>query len=109
MGRKAAALVLTLVAATVIAHVLLAVGVEKVSLGEAITGTPAALRDKFIHGDFGVTTGGGCRRIGPSDDLTPLCATYPAGAVATMLRQRVPIDLVLLLGSLLLGTLAGIV
>jgi peptide/nickel transport system permease protein len=107
--RRIAVFVATVLVATVLAHVLLAVGVEKTGWGAALTGTPGALSDRFLHGDFGATGGGGCLRIGPAEDDTPLCASYPAADVATMLRQRVPIDLVLLFGSLLVGTLAGIV
>src|SRR3954465_927686 len=105
MGRKVAALVLTLLVATAIAHVVLNGGVAHTGWGDALTSTPGALRDRFLHGDFGETGGGGCSRIGPSDDETPLCASYPASDVATMLRQRVPVDVALLVGSLLVGTL----
>ena len=75
-------------------------------------GTPAYLFDGFIRGDFGATFGGGCKpRAGfppPEDGVKP-CASYPAGEIDDLLRERVPIDLQLLLGGLLIGTLAGVV
>ncbi len=99
----------TVVAATALAHVLLAGGVAKTGWGQALTSTPAGLRDHFLHADFGVTGGGGCPRIGPADDGLPLCGSYPPSDVTTMLRKRVPIDLTLLIGSMILGTLLGVV
>src|SRR4051794_28051731 len=109
LPRRLAALVVTTVAAMAVAHVVVAGGIEQTGWGEALTSTPGALSDRLLHGDFGVTGGGGCRRIGPADDQTPLCASYPPSDVAAMLRQRVPIDLVLLFGSLLFGTLVGVI
>jgi peptide/nickel transport system permease protein len=109
MARRLAVIVFTVVAATALAHVVLAGGVEKTGWGNALTSTPAGLRDRFVHGDFGVTGGGACRRIGPAADETPLCASYPAAEVSAMMRKRVPIDLTLLIGSLLIGTLAGVI
>src|SRR4051812_45326152 len=109
MARRLAALLLTMVAAILLAHFFLAVGVEKTGWGEALADTPSALSDRFLHGDFGTTGGGGCNRVGIAADETPLCASYPPADVATMLRRRVPIDLVLLFGSLIFGTLVGVV
>ncbi len=62
--------------------------------------------DGFVHGDFGETLGGGCDQ---RYDYTALCSSYQETTIAAMLRERVPIDVSLLLGALVLGTLAGIV
>jgi peptide/nickel transport system permease protein len=109
MTRRFVATVLTVVVALALAHVLLAGGVAKTGWGQAVTSMPGGLRDRFLHGDFGATGGGHCARIGPADDETPICASYPAADVATMLRERVPIDLSLLIGSLLVGTGLGVI
>src|SRR4051794_6392241 len=106
--RRLAVFVATVLAAAAVAHVLLAGGVSNTGWGEAITSTPRALSDHFLHGDFGDTGGGGCARIGPAQNDLPLCASYPASEVTTMLRARVPIDVVLLVGSVLVGTLLGV-
>ena len=109
MARRLAVIcVAPLSSPTALAHVLLAGGVAKTGWGQALTSTPAGLRDHFLRGDFGVTGGGGCRRIGPADDGSPLCGSYPPADVTTMLRKRVPIDLTLLIGSMILGTLLGV-
>src|SRR4051794_10439511 len=109
MARRLAVIVLTVLAATALAHILLGGGVQGTGWGTALTSTPAGLRDRFLHGDFGVTGGGGCPKIGPNADETPLCASYGAGEVSTMMRKRVPIDLTLLIGALLIGTLMGVI
>jgi peptide/nickel transport system permease protein len=105
-------LVATVVAAVAIAHVFLNATVEGYRLTTAIRGTPAYLFDGFVRGDFGATIGGGCRprsgSVRPDGDVKP-CASYPAGEIDDLLRERVPIDLQLLLGGMLLGTLAGVV
>jgi peptide/nickel transport system permease protein len=105
-------LVATVVAAVAIAHVFLNATVEGYRLTTAIRGTPAYLFDGFVRGDFGATIGGGCRprsgSVRPDGDVKP-CASYPAGEIDDLLRERVPIDLQLLLGGMLLGSLAGVV
>jgi peptide/nickel transport system permease protein len=42
------------------------------------------------------------------DPCTPLCPSYGAGPVAETFRERVPVDLMLLVGGLALGTLLGV-
>jgi peptide/nickel transport system permease protein len=109
-ARRLGVLVMTVVAAVAIAHVFLHTTVEGYRLTTAIRGTPAYLFDGFVRGDFGATFGGGCRpRTGSvvAETVKP-CASYPAGEIADLLRNRVPIDLQLLLGGALLGTLAGV-
>jgi peptide/nickel transport system permease protein len=102
--RRLGALLLTVVAAVAIAHVFLTWTVEGYRLITAIRGTPEYLFNGFIRGDFGVTFGGGCR---PEDVVKP-CASYPAGEIDDLLRERVPIDVQLMLGGVLLGALMGV-
>jgi peptide/nickel transport system permease protein len=110
-ARRLWVLVATVAAAVAIAHVFLTTTVEGHRLTSAIRGTPAYLFDGFVRGDFGATSGGGCRPrsgfVRPDDRPKP-CASYPAGEIDDLLRRRVPVDLQLLLGGLLLGTLAGV-
>ncbi len=104
-------LVGTVIAAVAIAHVFLNTTVEGHQLTSAIRGTPAYLLDGFVRGDFGATFGGGCQArsgFAPSNGSVKPCASYPEGEIDDLLRDRVPIDLQLLLGGLLLGTLTGI-
>jgi len=112
LARRLGVLVVTVVAAVAIADVFLNTTVEGHRLTSAIGGTPAYLFDGFVRGDFGATFGGGCLPRGgvklPDDRVKP-CASYPAGEIADLLRKRVPIDIQLLLGSLLVGTLTGVV
>src|SRR3954452_15616163 len=92
----------------VIAHVFLATTVEGAGFGAAVADAPAALADRFLHGEFGSTGGGECNLRKLMDEYVPLCATYPAADLATMLRERVPVDVALLLGGLILGMLGGV-
>src|SRR3954468_800360 len=105
MGPKIAALGFTLVAATALAHIFFATTLGATGLATAIADTPSGLVERFVHGDFGATEGGGCNQ---HDDYHPLCSSYAAATIAHMLRARVPIDVSLLLGGLLVGTLAGL-
>jgi peptide/nickel transport system permease protein len=106
MGRRLLELVFTLVAATAIAHVFFATTLSGQGLTAAIADTPSGLADRFVHGRFGATEGGGCNQ---HDDYHPLCSSYAAATIAQMLRTRVPVDLSLLLAGLLAGALAGAV
>jgi peptide/nickel transport system permease protein len=94
--RRLGALVFTVVAALVIAHFFL-----KWTLGDG----GVSLTDRFLHGDFGSTPGHICDR---KDYIPPLCGAYPAAEIRDMLRQRVPVDLSLLLGGMICGTLGGL-
>ena len=101
---------MTVVAAVAIAHVFLHTTVEGYRLTTAIGGTPAYLFDGFVRGDFGATFGGGCRPPQSRHAPTP-SSRAPAIRRArspTSCAHRVPIDLQLLLGGVLLGTLAGV-
>lgn len=108
MGLRVVALVFTLVAATALAHVFFATTLGGRGLGAAIADTPSGLANRFVHGDFGATDGRTCIRKDPTDQYRPLCSSYRADTIADMLRTRVPVDLSLLLGGLLIGTLAGV-
>jgi peptide/nickel transport system permease protein len=106
LARPLGALAATLLVATALGHVFLAATVSGQAWGDAFAQAPGALADRLIHFDFGKTQGGGCNGIGR--EYVPLCSSYPAATVADMLRERARIDVALLLGGLLFGTLAGI-
>jgi peptide/nickel transport system permease protein len=105
MGRKVVAFIFTLVMATALAHIFFAATLGATGLAAAVAETPSGLVDRFVHGDFGATEGGGCNQ---RDDYHPLCSSYGATTIARMLRARVPIDVSLLLGGVLIGSLAGL-
>jgi ABC-type dipeptide/oligopeptide/nickel transport system permease component len=102
--RRVGVLIATVLAAAALGHVFLT-ATDGARLTATAAGTPGWLVDVFIHGDLGHTDGRGCNQL---EEYHPLCPTYVASSVADMLRERVPIDLALLLGGLTLGTLAGI-
>jgi peptide/nickel transport system permease protein len=108
MGRRVVALVFTLIVAVALSHIFFATALGDERLSTAIAATPSGLVDRFVHGDFGATDGRSCIRKDPTDTYRPLCASYTATTIADMMRTRVPIDLSLLLGGLLIGTLAGV-
>jgi peptide/nickel transport system permease protein len=100
-------LVATVLVAVVLGHVFLSASVDEVPLGEVLRGTPAWIGD-VLGGDLGETPGGHCTQIGPFGNYEALCASYEASTVSDMLRTRVPIDLSLLLGGLLVGIALGV-
>ncbi|MBE2317085.1 ABC transporter permease [Solirubrobacter sp. CPCC 204708] len=106
LASRLAALVATVVVATALAHVLFATSLHGVALGAAVREIPGFLADTFLRGEFGDSSGGGCgfSREGTVD----LCATYGAAPVGEMLRERGLVDLQLLIGGLLIGTLIGL-
>jgi peptide/nickel transport system permease protein len=108
LARRAAALVLTTLLALSLAHVLFNGGTDKMSWGAATVDTPAHLLD-IAEGKLGATNGAGCN---PGQRQRPeyivLCVGWGRQTVATMMRQRVPVDLQLILGGMLLGTFLGI-
>src|SRR3954466_10419297 len=108
MVRRLASLLFTMVVAVAVAHVFFATTLEETGLASAVAHTPSALVERFVHGDFGATRGGNCIQKDPTDDYHPLCATYTPATIADMLRARVPIDVSLLLGGVLIGSLAGL-
>jgi peptide/nickel transport system permease protein len=103
--RRVGVLMATVLAAAALGHVFLtATNGER--LTTTIAGTPRFLIDTFLRFDLGVTEG---RRYNQRrDPCTPLCPAYGPAPVAEMLRERVPVDLALLLGGLLIGTAAGV-
>jgi peptide/nickel transport system permease protein len=98
-------LIATVLAAATLGHVFLS-ATNDVPLKSAITTTPRFLVDAFIHRDLGVTEGRSYKQW--RDPCTPLCPQYGPAPVAEMFRQRVPVDLTLLLGGLLIGTAVGV-
>ncbi|HWK25629.1 MAG TPA: ABC transporter permease [Solirubrobacter sp.] len=108
LARRFAALVLTTLLAVSAAHVLFNGGLDRMSWGAAATNTPAHLAD-VVRGELGQTNGAGCN---PTQRRRPefiqLCASWGRQSVAGMMRDRVPIDLQLIVGGLLLGTLLGL-
>jgi peptide/nickel transport system permease protein len=101
------ALVATVLVATVLGHVFLTTVINEEPLGEVLAGTPAWIAG-VLTGDLGETPGGNCPQLGPLGNFEPLCASYTASTVSDMLRERVPIDLSLLLGGLLVGLVLGV-
>ena len=108
-AQRLGVLVVTVVAAVAIAHVFLNTTVEGYRLTTAIGGTPGVpvrwLRPGRLRRD--VRRRLPTARARRTTRVKP-CASYPAGEIADLLRHRVPIDLQLLLGGVLLGTLAGV-
>ncbi len=106
--RRFAALVLTTLIALSVAHVLFNGGLEKMSWGEATVDTPAHLAD-IVQGKLGRTSGAGCN---PGQrylvEYIQLCVGWGPTTVGAMMRSRVPVDLQLILGGMLLGTFLGI-
>ncbi len=102
------ALVLTTLLALSVGHVMFNAGLYRMSFGAAITDTPGHLVD-IVKGELGETDGAGCnpnRRRKP--DAIELCADWERGTVGAMLRHRVPVDLQLVIGAMLLGTFLGV-
>src|SRR5436309_1463220 len=109
LARRLAALVLTTLLALSVAHVLFNAGTDRMSWGAATVDTPAHLAD-IVQGKLGRTSGEGCnpglRRRPENIDL---CTGWGPETVGAMMRDRVPVDLQLILGGILLGTCLGIV
>ena len=105
LARRLAALVLTTLIALSVGHVIFNAGLDQMSWGEAFKDAPGHLRD-IAGGEFGATRGGKCAP--PQIGHIELCTSYSPGEVGTMLRDRLPIDLQLMLGGLILGTGLGV-
>jgi len=106
--RRLAGLALTTVVALAIGHVLFNAGLDRMSWGAAITDTPAHLGN-VVRGELGETDGAACnpaKRQRP--DAIPLCSPWGRQTVAAMVADRVPVDLQLIVGGMLLGTLLGV-
>jgi peptide/nickel transport system permease protein len=107
IARRLAVLVGTVVVATALVHVFLASAVEHVPLGTALRETPGFLTG-FLRGEFGKTDGGGCPPGVPPVLRDPQCGAYGADDIGRMMRQRVVVDLQLVIGGVLLALLIGI-
>lgn len=108
LARRLAALVLTMLLALSVGHVLFNAGLDQMGWGEAIADAPSRLVD-IARGELGFTTGEGCnptkrRRA----EYVELCVAWGPQTVAQMMRDRVPVDLQLIVGGMLLGTLLGV-
>jgi len=104
--RQVGVLIATVLAAAALGHVLIASSGDDETLATAITSTPSYLADTFLLFDLGETAG---RRYDQRrDPCTPLCPAYPPGPVAELFRERVPVDVALLVGGLLIGTAVGV-
>jgi peptide/nickel transport system permease protein len=106
--RRFAILLGTVAIATALVHVFLATAVEQVPLWTALRDTPHFLAS-FLRGEFGTTNGGGCRPREPPFIRDPQCGAYGPDDVGRMVRQRVVVDLQLMIGGLALGLLVGVV
>jgi peptide/nickel transport system permease protein len=102
--RRVGVLVATVLVAAAAGHVFLT-ATDGERFTSAVSGAPRFLVDAFVHRDLGVTEGKGCNQ---RDEYHPLCVTYGRSTIAAMLRERVPIDVSLLLGGLVLGLLGGV-
>ena len=107
IARRLAVLVGTVVVAAALVHVFLASAVEQAPLGETLLHTPRFLAG-FLRGEFGKTGGGGCPPGVPPVLRDPQCGAYGPDDIARMLRQRVVVDLQLVIGGVLLALLIGI-
>jgi peptide/nickel transport system permease protein len=103
IARRLAVLLGTVVVATALVHLFLAAAVEEVPLGTAVRDTPGFLAG-FLRGEFGTTYGGGC----PPALRIPQCGLYGGDDVGRMMRQRVVVDLQLVIGGVLVGLLLGL-
>jgi peptide/nickel transport system permease protein len=105
--RRLAILLGTVALATALVHVFLATAVEQVPLWTALRGTPHFLAG-FLSGEFGTTNGGGCRPREPPFIRDPQCGAYGPDDVGRMVRQRIVVDLQLMIGGLVIGVLVGV-
>jgi peptide/nickel transport system permease protein len=106
LARRLGTLVVTVLTAAAIAHVLFATSIQQAPFGAAVRGVPDYLADTFVRGEWGATGGGGCGA--QSEGVFLLCSSYGAAPIDEMLRERGLVDVQLLLGGLLLGTLLGL-
>ena len=107
-ARRLVALVLTTLLALSIGHVVFNAGLDKMSWGAAAADAPAHIAD-VVQGQLGETTGAGCNpSIRGQIGHIALCSGWEHGSVEGMLRARVPVDLQLIIGGLLLGTFLGV-
>ena len=103
--RRLGALVATTLVAAALGHVFLTTTIEGKRLTHALADAPEFLADGLLRGDLGATEGRHCDQL---TEYNPLCSGYRASTITEMLGERVPIEVSLLLGGLILGTLGGI-
>jgi peptide/nickel transport system permease protein len=107
IAQRLALLVGTVVLSTALVHVFLATAVEHASVGTALRETPSFLAG-FLRGEFGTTHGGGCAEVRPPVLRDPTCGQYGADDVGRMMRERVVVDLQLVIGGVFFALLIGI-
>jgi peptide/nickel transport system permease protein len=103
LGRRFAALVVTTAIALSLGHVIFNAGLDQMGWGAAIKDVPNYLGN-LAQGDLGETPGGGCN---PKERVA-LCASYGGGQITDVLHERLPVDVQLVVGGLLLGTFLGV-
>lgn len=104
--RRLGTLVATVLIAAAVGHAFMASTAGGERFTTAVAGTPAHLAD-MARGEFGSTGGKACdqRRL---DYYIAMCGSYRASSISTMLRERVPVEVSLLIGGLIVGTLLGV-
>src|SRR3954454_14162710 len=107
LARRLAALVVTTLIALSFGHVIFNAGLDQMSWGAAIEDVPAHLAD-IVAGNLGETPGWKCNPPRGRPEFIALCASYSGGEMADVLRARLPVDIQLVVGGLLLGTLLGV-
>jgi peptide/nickel transport system permease protein len=88
-------------------HVIFNAGLDQMSWGEAIADVPSHLHD-IVTGDLGETPGFKCVTPRGRAEQLPLCASYSPAKITDVLRDRLLVDVQLLVGGMLLGLLVGI-
>src|SRR3954447_16355338 len=95
--------------ASLVVTVLVAATLSYVAMSAAIDGSVGNVSDYLtgmvLHGDFGTSYGGGCN----PQEFIMACSHYEPGPVSGLLRRRVPVDLQLLLGAMLIGAGLGLI
>ncbi len=107
-ARRLAALVVTTLIALSVGHMLFNAGLDQMSWGAAARDAPSHVVD-IVKGEFGETTGVGCNasKRGQIGNIA-LCAGWGRGTVRGMMHKRVPVDVQLIIGGLVLGTFLGV-
>jgi peptide/nickel transport system permease protein len=100
IARRLASLVVTVLVAAALSYAAMSAAIEG-----SVGNVPDYLTGMALHGDFGTTYGGGCN----PQEFIMACSHYEPGPVSHLLRDRVPVDLQLLLGAMLLGAALGLI
>src|SRR4051794_41009188 len=107
LARRMAALFATTLVALSFGHVIFNAGLDQMSWGAAIVDIPAHLAD-IVTGNLGETTGYKCTPPKGRPDQIELCASYNPAPVTHILHDRLVVDVELVVGGLVLGTLLGV-